>query len=250
MNENSDKKRVGFDPFWERYLAGEIKPQISMITRVVKEKIAPLFEQAEKEASKVEEEFWYRPCCSDSFDAGDLAEIALEAGLERFELVTNITYGILNMFAVSLYHLFEQHLFYMHQREFADFNSEKKSCNMPEVKTALSDLGISIEAFGTYPKIEELRFLCNCIKHGEGQSCVKVRQLRTDFFSHPSVRDWDTVTVDYPVPVFNPISGSDLWVTEKDLEGYAQAVIDFFQKLFRTNHQVREGAGLASPANR
>ena len=39
---------------------------------------------------------------------------------------TNITYGILNVFAVSLYHLFEQHLFYMHQREFADFNSEKK----------------------------------------------------------------------------------------------------------------------------
>lgn len=247
MNENSDKKRVGFDPFWERYLAGEIRPQISMIMRVVKEKIVPLLEQAEKEASKVEEELWYQPCYSDSFDAGDLAEIARDAGLERFELVTNITYGILNMFAVSLYHLFEQHLFYMHQREFADFNSEKKSCNMPEVKTALSDLGISIEAFGTYPKIEELRFLCNCIKHGEGWSCEKLRQIRPGFFTYPIARDREPSTFTPPVSVTNPISGDDLWVTEKDLEGYAQAVIDFFQELFRTNHQVREDAGLASP---
>lgn len=249
MSENHDTRRCGFDPFWERYLEGEIRPQIEMIMRVVKEKIVPLFEQADKEASQVEREIWESPYWSEGSDPGDVAETARDAGLEKFELITDITYGMLNMFAVALFHLFEQHLFFMHRREFADFTSprDKKPCSLPEAKTALSSLGISVESFETYPKIEELRFLCNCIKHGEGWSCDELRQLRTDLFTHPSTRDWEPRTMYYPVPVTNPISGGDLWMTENDLEGYAQAVIDFFQELFRTNRQVREEAGRASP---
>ena len=91
-----DTKPVGFDPFWERYLEGEIRPQITTIVRIVKEKIVPIFKQAETEANAVADEVWHATGFSGDVDPGDIAEMAHEEGINRFIFLTELTYGILN----------------------------------------------------------------------------------------------------------------------------------------------------------
>ncbi|MCB2226564.1 MAG: hypothetical protein KQH53_07785 [Desulfarculaceae bacterium] len=241
VDEHQD---TGIDPFWEKYLEGEIRPQITTILKIVKEKIIPIFKQAEVEADEVSDRAWYAEGYSENADPGSMADYAMEMGLDHYSLLTNLTYGILNLFSVHLYHLYEQHLVYlcMHELIHPATFPDPHSLNATIVNQMLTDKGIETFSFKTYPKIKELKYVCNCVKHGDGRSCEEVKKLRPVLFEHPSFRGQDIPSLP-PGPIITPLAGDSLWISEQDFEEYAQAVLSFFEELFQTNRKLREEAG-------
>ncbi len=243
-----DTKHVGFDPFWEGYLKGEIRPQIETIVRVVKEKIVPMFAQAEREANDIEQQILHATVYSENVDYESIAEYAFEKGLEHYILLTDLTYGILNMFAASLYHLFEQHLIMLYRKEFVHPSMEidPNNISLKAIKKELKVRSIYIACFTNYPKIMELKSVCNCIKHGDGHSCEKVKKSRADLFEFPHFRGQDILSLPTG-SIITPLAGDSLRISEQDFEEYAQTVLSFFEELFETNRRIREEAGYPPP---
>ena len=48
----------------------------------------------------------------------------------------------------------------------------------------ISTVGISIEEFRSWNDLEELRLVCNAVKHAEGGSAKALEKIRPDLFSN------------------------------------------------------------------
>ena len=46
---------------------------------------------------------------------------------------------------------------------------------------------IDVERFKSWPKVEELNRLADAIKHADGWSCERLKELRPDLFCHPDL---------------------------------------------------------------
>ena len=80
---------------------------------------------------------------------------------------------LLNNACVWLFHLFEKDCTTI-------FNTE----NGKEKKEHLEELGVSTGVSSAWRKInKELRLVANAVKHGEGSSCEKLREIRPDLFN-------------------------------------------------------------------
>jgi hypothetical protein len=89
------------------------------------------------------------------------------------------------LYAVAVYHIFEQHMIYVFYRWATHLLGQKLN-----PKPQLFDVVISFraawsidpEALKSWPKINELGLVANCAKHGEGKACEDLRELRPDWF--------------------------------------------------------------------
>jgi len=138
-------------------------------------KILPQFNDIEKEAKEVEKErlkFLSSRFNPDTMDPSDCYEDAYFAGCEHYEIYTEMKQSVLNMSSVWLYHLFE------------------KDCNMifsdkkwGDRKIKLTNLSIGIVKPSNFYKInEELQYICNINKHGDGKSQAELLKIRPDLF--------------------------------------------------------------------
>ncbi len=55
-----------------------------------------------------------------------------------------------------------------------------------DIKEVFNEFGQDLERLNSWSKIEELRLLANVIKHGDGWSATKLKQLRSDYFDAES----------------------------------------------------------------
>jgi hypothetical protein len=84
--------------------------------------------------------------------------------------------------------------------------------------------------------MDELRLVANAVKHAEGSATRQLRTLRPELFSNP---DYAEIYAEYEKhgieqtmgPVFAPLSGEDLFVSEKLLREYAEGAKSFFGEI-------------------
>ena len=148
-------------------------------------------------------------------DMGDFAENALDEGLQYYQTLAELQQGVTNLLAVGLYHLFEQH-----------------SKHIRELLIASGKVYPDVRRFSTWPKVDELRLLCNAVKHADGTSAEVLRGIRPDYFVSPIMRRYTLhrLSEAHFHPLATPMGGTDLFVSREDLTTYRDVLRDFWEE--------------------
>ena len=141
-------------------------------------------------------------------DPGDFAEEARDQAVEYYGLLEELRQSMLNLLAVGVYHLYEQH--------------------QNKLKHLLMERGDTLPALDKlqgWTKVDELRLLANTVKHAEGSSAKKLQLIRPDLFVPPLLRDSPLGNhIAARSRTENPLGGKDLFVTENDIQDYRDAI--------------------------
>jgi hypothetical protein len=235
--------------FWRGIFEKDFAPQLREMVDALERRVLPGFSDIEAEAQAHTDELWSElsqgPGTGDE-DLSDLAEAARDAGVDRYMLLDGIRQGIINLFAASLYHAFEQQVMTFLRKELLHPTEESNSrlFDMQEFQKRLSDHGIEVTASKSWSAIDELRLLANTVKHAEGKSAQRLHELRPDFFrkaGFPELGEWVTR---WKPRVFQPLVGKDLYVEAKDVRAYLQSLLQFWDELWEALDKLdRERAG-------
>lgn len=218
-------------------LRKKYKKDLTQIRELFFERIWPVFANAEKEATDFQNKLWEdlmnRPCYdeNDVIDPADFVDAVQEAGFEKYEILSLMQYRTISMWISCMCQVWEQQLF-----SFVYHEAQNEAITYDE-----SDLkrgfGFSKEVFAwhqqpfenlsCWPKIKELRTLVNVIKHSEGDSELKLRKMRPDYF------ELDIGTGKYDLISFyhSTLLEATLLIKDQDFLDYYNALIDFWDEL-------------------
>jgi hypothetical protein len=226
---------------WEQYIRNQFIKQIELLYESIQNRLIPTFDNIEKEAEQISDEKWDSLCSSShspDIDPADLAERAREAGIDHYEMLSSIKQTLLNITAITLYHLFEQQIIFLLRRDVLHPSQENdpQLMKISVFRERLLKKGIDIYAFRSWDKVDELRVVSNSIKHGEGVSVTELRRKRPDMFKHPKLRNQPGIkTVPCATrPVYMPIAGDDIFVVQADISEFKNALVDFWNELIVT----------------
>lgn len=151
-----------------------------------------------------------------SDDPGSWAEEARDQGVEYYRVLSELRQGVVNLLAVGLFHLFEQHK----QKVIALVTDGGR---MPPDFEQLVDS----------TKVGELEYVANTVKHAEGRSARELRSRRPELFVPPILRGspLGTMIQEGRRPSENPLGGTDLFLSENDLQDYRDAVRELWEQV-------------------
>lgn len=223
--------------FWSYHFQAVFVPQINAFCDAIINRLLPAFADVDKEADEVAQTEYERlgSLPADEYgawDMGDVAEQALEAGLAYYQALEGVRQSVMNLAAAALYHMFEQQLLFFHRRQVLHPSEEDtiSKLKMGKLKKRLRDGGLDIESLKSWPKVNELRFAANSVKHAEGTSSEELRKLRPDLFVDLSLKDENLSWLASSTRVYLPLAGQDIYVTADDLEDYRSALVLFWEE--------------------
>lgn len=231
-------KKIYLDPrYWSYFFEASFSKQVRMLCDVVVDRVLPVFDDADKEAERVAADEFARLGSitggdgTPFLDSADAAERANEVGLAHYEMLTSVHQALVNLTAAALHHMLEQQLLLFHRRQVLSPREEvdpRLSTDMTVFRQRLKDGGLDLNDLGSWRALEELRCLANTIKHGEGRSAAKLRELRPQLFTSPVLHGtrWEE-----PLGVVSqPLAGEDIYVTADDLARYRDMVLEFWNE--------------------
>lgn len=217
--------------FWSHYIRTVFIPLVEAFSNCFKQRVLPSFDNLSQEADQVANKAWDRlgSYATENTDPADLADRAFEKGLDFYQTMTEMAQGIRNLFAVGLYHLFEQQVLYFHRSELLGFQEENdpKLFKTKEAFERLATHGIHIDQFRSWRRIWELQTLANAIKHADGVSCEALKKLRPDLFCHPEARELGAPYLP-GLKVLQPLAGEAIYVTGEAFDEYVTTVKGFW----------------------
>lgn len=228
--------------FWRGHFRDVFIRQVRAFGDVVLNRVMPTFANLDEEAKRITEAEYDRlgsmPAGDDSsYDMGDAAEDAQEAGLSFYLQLTGLRQGMLNLAAASLYHMHEQQLMAFHRKELLSPEEEDTIALMrhSEVRKRLGEVGVDITTLPAWNEVFELGLVANTAKHGEGKSARELHALKPDYFIDPIIRAAGGKMLrrsrQLPPTVLTPLLGDDLYVMEDDLRRFVDAVAQFWLEL-------------------
>jgi len=231
--------------FWAGYLHRVCIPQVRILRETVFDRALPAFDRIEEEADRVEQATWDRRGDSAGPDAdpGDLAEAAIDAGVDHYLMRIDAQQSLRNLFAVALHHLLEQQLLFVLRRELLPKEEENNPAHFtrPRVIEEFAAQGIDLKTFPEWSCLEELRLLANTVKHADGSAAKQLMALNARLFVAPTLRDQPEHGPVVAGQVFTPLAGDDVYVTAPELGAYFDCVDAFLLRL------AEAMTGLASP---
>lgn len=217
-----------------------LKKQIADIKRIYLEKIAPVFSDAEHEvdlfAQKIWDDFNQQPYDPDNEpDFEGFSEHVEEEKLEQYQLWLIMQYRSRAMWMECLSQVWEQQVsgFITRQLEFygAELHNEKglkiqtSSFDKNRVEEIFNLFQVDLNSSKSWNVIMELRWLVNTFKHGDGDSCNKLKNQRPDLFCTDDA-------LDFPLAEsYSTLLGIILKITDDDFNKYSDAIIDFWDEL-------------------
>ncbi len=135
-----------------------------------------------------------------------------------------------NLYAVAIYHILEQHLITFFYRQ-AGTKLGKTPTQMdnekpPHLYNVITEIKgawhIDLKNVSSWDAIDEIRRVANCVKHGDGPDCEKLKKSHADWF------DGEFIT---------PLSGDGLKLPNDYLE---KAVGDIEKFLSEFTHEIKE----------
>jgi len=224
---------------WTDIFNNEFTNQLNTIVDTLENRLLPVFDGIADEARKVSEDEWGRLMSlpgSGEEDPSDMAEAAEQAGATHYESIYGIRQGVLNLFAVSLYHIFEQQLFFFARKEILPGGEgvRSKRFKVQDLQKRLLEIGIDLNIFCTWKTVEELRLVANTVKHAEGDSATKLHKLRPDLFKHPEALGRSISGNEKIHRVYQPLIGDDLYISLPVIKEYKDALIRFWEELSDT----------------
>jgi len=98
-----------------------------------------------------------------------------------------------------------------------------------EIKKKFKFHNVDIESFSCWPQIEELRLLCNVIKHGDGKSAEELRKINPALFKQED-------DIDYMKTYKTTLLEETLSIDEKTLQNYREALLSFWDEIPERNY--------------
>jgi hypothetical protein len=203
--------------------------QINDFCKPYYQKLIPQFKNIDKEAETIEHDYYERMgklsnYSEDEIDPSELAETAHDHGLDHFMTMILGKYTVTAAYHATLFELFHQQLrlFLFDEMNHYVKNEIGSFCTeFSEIKDIYAFHNYDVTRLIWWNKIEELRLLCNVIKHGDGVSANKLRQTKPDIF-----RKFDGVDL------FDLYKTTLLEITlnidDSSFERYQNAVIGFW----------------------
>lgn len=220
--------------YWARSFTTSFVPQIEAFAESLSRRVLPGFADIGAEGTRLEEEILAQGGLGNFDDAASAAEHARDQAVTYWTTMYGIEQGVVNLFGVGLWHLFEQQLATFIRHGLRDVCDPPPQKPFEEVQAALRKMGVDIDigSLAAHAKVDELRLFANCAKHGDGHACSQLRAKRPDLFNHPSLHASE---VPWPsaLPVIAPLGGEDLYMTPERFQEYATAVIGFWDELAR-----------------
>ena len=227
------------NPYWANYIREVFTPEVTAFADCFVSKILPAFENLDDEAEKMGQEEFTRLGAianADAFDMGDIAEMAQDRAISHYLLMKGMLQGIINLFAVGLYHMFEQQLFMFYRKEILTKEQEDnfdRFYKIEKVEKGLRESGIDITYISSWLKIKELGLVAHTVKHADGPSTQSLKSHRPDLFINPNPVSKGFLTDQFIISsqVFQPLTGKDLFVTISDLSSYVAGIKQFWFEL-------------------
>ena len=228
---------------WALLIQLKFIPLIDLFAKKVKGKIVPSFDSIDKESELIVTEQYERLISSinsyEDFDEASVAESALDKGVDYLCTAENIKQGVLNLFVVSLYHIFEQQFFEIYRVSSMTVYREndiplRLNCAIRFIRY---ETNIDVKKLPSWSKIKELKLLANAVKHGDGGSCEALKKVRPDFLIRPADKklymkaDMDCSSRKPDLPVIGPLAGQGIYVEQDDFDLYASEVKNFWSQL-------------------
>lgn len=201
------------------------KKMLSNIYDLYIERIQPTFINPEKEAyeymEKQRDEQMFSEFAQSSPE--DCLQNIYDEGVEWFETLSAMKYRTLGMWISCMCQVWEQQLFsfIMHEAQMEGVEYYKKEVvrGFSFTSEVLIEHGINYKDVNN-KKIEEMRLLVNVLKHGEGGSEVKLREMRPDFF--------ERYGSDVLANTHSTLLEETLQVKENDFKDYYTSLMDFW----------------------
>ena len=98
-----------------------------------------------------------------------------------------------------------------------------------EIKKKFKLHNVDIESFSCWPQINELRLLCNVIKHGDGGSAKSLRKIKPALFKQED-------NIDYMKTFKTTLLEKTLNINEMTLKSYRKALLSFWDEIPERNY--------------
>ena len=159
-------------------------------------KIIPQFTHIEDEADRVSEEYWENMMSQsvsyDSIDPGNYAESAMERGLDHYMMLKLGLYTVTAAWHATLLEFFHQQLrLFLHNeiKHIVKIDIKKFCGDFNSIIDFIKFHNFDIKSMPCWEKIDELRWLSNVIKHGDGYSADKLREIAPHRFKEQEGTD-------------------------------------------------------------
>jgi len=213
-------------PHWElEHYRQLYRDQIDRLVDTLTVRLLPTFDSVHAEVEAIQREAYRanneRANDGNWLDPQTAHDAAFEASSVHFDIVLDLRQGLQNMFALTLYHLFEQQVRAFHVRVL----HHKPLKFGPDVLKAwdktLPDPVLTTEQLSG---LDELRLLANAVKHGDGASAQELYTAAPHLF----LADYEQDALDDPTVIVHkpdigtPLFGQDLFVRLDDIHRYRQ----------------------------
>jgi hypothetical protein len=216
--------------FWKDRFASVFIPEIEVYGRIWKQRFLPALAEIEHEARVFAEKEQERLSLEVDPEWGDPADIAKQAheiGLAYYEQYAPIRQGLVNMYAVGLYHLVEQQGFLFFRQVAPTVGTElkpKRDLKFKDVVDWLSAHEVFVAKFQSWPMMEKLNLLSDCVKHAEGRACRRLLEKQPDWFTPIG-------SILGRAIVRQPLFGQGIYLSESTLWSLTDAVRAFWTEL-------------------
>lgn len=204
--------------------------------------VLPAFANLDERADQAADDYYNRIGSQtagqyEEVDMGAVADDAFDYSQSWYQMMYSVRQAMLNLLASGLFHLAEQQL--------ADSCCDGSFCIEPPQDTKLEVVAdwyrdhfqLDLKSLPSWGLIDELRLVANAVKHAEGSATKKLREVRPELFCNPEFAEIDKefAEADIPpptvLPVVAPLSGEDLFVSEKLLKMYTRGAESFFKEI-------------------
>ncbi len=224
-----------------RYLKSEILSYV----QIYFEKLLPVFKDIESEANKLSNDFYdnfmNQPAHDGYIDPSSIAEQALEIAIEHYSYLDRGKYNLTATWHAALYQLWEQQLrlFLFREMSHVDKLEFKTFCtNIAEIKKKFAFHNVDVETLVCWSKINELRLLCNVIKHGPGDSAEKLLKINPSLFRKESALFEKEKGIDYMETYKTTLLEETLNIDETTLQQYKEALLSFWDEIPERNYNI------------
>jgi hypothetical protein len=217
------------------YVARDIRmrimPPVEAYNEDLFRNVLKAFDNLDERANEKGNEFYNNYPADEYTDPADVADWAHDHSYSWWDTMNSLRQSMVNLMAAGLYHLVEQQLGALS----LDCGYDRvRDTNLDVVKDWYAkNLGIDLASLRSWEKVCELRLVANSVKHAEGGSAKRLRQVRPDLFQGPALADLRAEIggrwLDRQEPLAKPLAGEDLFVTEGDLTAYAAAARSLFE---------------------
>lgn len=208
-------------------LRKKLKSQIQIYRDFFVSKLFPTFDDIEGIANKYSEELYDALLAKSNDpeeDGSSFAETAIENGISHYEALSSVRYSFASIAVASLYHMWEQQAREFLFRELSQHGKmdPKKFCpnGMEDIKAIFVKHKVNLTTLKSWNLLNELRLVCNVVKHGDGNSASDLLALNPKLFN-PRAR----------LPTTSSLLEETLLLSSMEFSNYANNLVKFWDEI-------------------